>query len=167
MASIRQAEMDRDRTLIRELLQEYLGWMNTRFSEEYGFTFDVASTATENMASLASYSPPDGHLLLASEDGRAAGMAWLHKIGDGMGEIKRMYVRPEFRRRGIGASLLEGLIAQAREMGYAAIRLDCPLFLTPAHALYRSAGFYDIEPYAESEIPPEFHQYWLFMEKRL
>ena len=78
-----------------------------------------------------------------------------------------MYVRPEFRRRGIGAALLEELIAQAREIGYAAIRLDCPLFLKPAHALYRSAGFYEIEPYAGTEIPPEFQHLWLFMEKRL
>ena len=57
-----------------------------RFDENYGFTFDVEPVVEQSMSMLEDFSPPDGRLLLASEETRAAGMAWLYKIGDGMGE---------------------------------------------------------------------------------
>ena len=67
----------------------------------------------------------------------------------------------------IGRSLLESAIRESREIGYSKIRLDSTRFMTTAHALYKSVGFYEIDPYVESEIPPMFHQYWIFMEKQL
>jgi ribosomal protein S18 acetylase RimI-like enzyme len=78
-----------------------------------------------------------------------------------------MYIRPGFRGRWIGRALLEALIAGAQEIGYPTVRLDSTLFMEAAHSLYRSAGFYEIEPYTESEIAPEFQQYCVFMEKHL
>ena len=91
----------------------------------------------------------------------------MRRIQKDVCEIKRLYVRPEFRRRGIGRALLEKLIAEAQEIGYPTVRLDSTRFMGAAHSLYRSVGFYEIEPYAESEIPPEFRQHWVFMEKQL
>jgi GNAT superfamily N-acetyltransferase len=91
----------------------------------------------------------------------------MKRIREDIGEIERMYVRPEFRRRGIGRALLEVLIAEAREIGYPRMRLDSARFMAEAHSLYRSVGFQEIEPYPESEIPEEFRQYWIFMELRL
>jgi len=91
----------------------------------------------------------------------------MRRIRKDIGEVKRMYVRPEFRRRGIGRALLEGLIAEAQEIGYSTVRLDSTRFMEAAHSLYRSLGFHEIEPYMESEIPPEFQQNWVFMEKQL
>ena len=88
-------------------------------------------------------------------------------IGEGIGEIKRMYVRPPFRRRGIGHALLDGLIGEARNAGYHRLRLDSGRFMKEAHSLYRSAGFQEIDPYQESELPEEFHPFMVFMEKRL
>lgn len=84
-----------------------------------------------------------------------------------MAEIKRMFVRPASRGQGVGRMLLEALIAEARQIGYSTIRLDSTRFMKAAHSLYRSAGFQEIGPYQESEIPPEFHQHWVFMEKHL
>jgi GNAT superfamily N-acetyltransferase len=75
-----------------------------------------------------------------------------------------MYVRPAFRRKGIGRALAQRLISEARGIGYASIRLDSTRFMKAAHALYRSLGFREIEPYPESEIPPEFQSHWVFME---
>ena len=158
MRSIRQAETDEDQAPIRELFWEYLEWVNTRCDEEYGFTFDVKSTLEQDMAKLEVFLPPYGRLLLAIEGARAAGIACMKRIGKDTGEIKRMYTRAEFRRRGIGRALLEALIAEAQEKGYATVRLDSARFMKAAHSLYRSAGFHEIEPYAESEIPPELHQ---------
>ena len=167
MTSIHQAETDEDRALIRELFWEYLEWVNTRCNEQYGIDFDVKSIVEQYMAKLEAFLPPYGRLLLAIEGARAAGIACMRRIRKDIGEIKRMYVRPEFRGRGIGRALLEALIAEAQEIGYPTVRLDSARFMEAAHSLYRSVGFHEIEPYTESEIPPEFQQYWVFMEKQL
>jgi GNAT superfamily N-acetyltransferase len=87
--------------------------------------------------------------------------------GDRTGEIKRMYVRPDFRGQGIGRALLEALLAEARPAGYRRVRLDSGPFMKAAHALYRRVGFHEIAPYPESEIPVAFHEQSVFMEKQL
>jgi GNAT superfamily N-acetyltransferase len=167
MTSIHQVEADEDRVLIRELFWEYLEWANTRCNEEYGINVDIKSMLEQSMAKLEVFLPPYGRTLLVIEGDRAAGIACMRRIRKDIGEIKRMYVRPEFRGRGIGRALLEALIAEAQEIGYPTVRLDSTRFMKVAHSLYRSVGFYEIEPYTESEIPPEFQQYWVFMEKQL
>jgi GNAT superfamily N-acetyltransferase len=167
MISIHQTETEQDRALVRDLFWEHLDWANARLNEEYGINFDIESMVERDMAKLEIFLPPDGRLLLATEGGRAVGIACMRRIREDMGEIKRMYVRPEFRGRGIGRALLEALLAEAQEIGYPRVRLDSTRFMKAAHALYRSAGFQEIEPYAESEIPPEFQHEWVFMEKHL
>jgi GNAT superfamily N-acetyltransferase len=167
MTSIHQAETEEDRALVRELFLEYLDWANRRLNQEYGIDFDIQSMVERDMAELEIFFPPDGRLLLAVEEGQAAGIACMRKIREDMGEIKRMYVRPQFRGKGIGRTLLDALLVEAQEIGYPAIRLDSTRFMEAAHALYRSAGFHEIEPYGESEIPPEFRHRWVFMEKPL
>jgi GNAT superfamily N-acetyltransferase len=167
MLSIRQVESERDIAHVRELFWEYLQWANARLNEEFGVDFDIASMLEENMAELEIYFPPYGRLLLASDGPEAAGLACIKRIREDIGEIKRMYVRPSFRGRGLGRKLLEGLIREARTIGYTRIRLDSTRFMKEAHALYRSAGFEEIDEYPESEIPEEFRAHWIFMEKHL
>jgi GNAT superfamily N-acetyltransferase len=118
----------------------------------------------QDMAELDKFLPPTGRLLLALQDQQYVGIGCLRKIGEDIGEIKRMYVRPSYRGTGIGRAILQGLVEQARQIGYTRIRLDSARFMKEAHAMYRSAGFTPIEPYAESEIPPEFRRNWIFME---
>jgi GNAT superfamily N-acetyltransferase len=96
-----------------------------------------------------------------------AGLACMRRIREDIGEIKRMYVRPAFRRKGIGRALVNELLSEARAIGYPRIRLDSTRFMHEAHSLYRSVGFQEIEPYPESEIPEEYWQYWIFMELQL
>ena len=103
-------------------------------------------------------------LLLAEFDRKIAGCAGLRKIGEDVGEVKRMYVRPEHRRRGIGRSLLLAIINAARQIGYSKLRLDAAPFAKEAHALYYSVGFQNTAPYPESEIPQKYHPRWVFME---
>ena len=91
----------------------------------------------------------------------------MKKLREDIGEIKRMYVRPQFRGKGLGRALLETLITEAKEVGYPVVRLDSARFMNEAHALYRSAGFSEIDPYPESEIPPEYQKHWVFMERQL
>ena len=167
MTCIHQAETEKDRLQVRELFWEYLQWANERLSQEFDVNLDIASMHEQAMAELEMFLPPYGRLLLATEGSQAAGIACLKRIREGMGEIKRMYVRPEFRGQGIGRVLLEAHIAEAQQIGYQTLRLDSTRFMKAAHSLYRSAGFQEIEPYPESEIPPEFHRHWVFMEKQL
>jgi GNAT superfamily N-acetyltransferase len=167
MTSIRQVRTDEDRALIRELFWEYLEWANRRLNEEYDINLDIESMLERDMSKLEVFLPPHGRMLLAIEGATAAGIACMRRIGKRTSEIKRMYVRPDFRRKGIGRAMVEALIAEAQGIGYTTMRLDSTRFMVSAHSLYRSMGFREIEPYAESEIPLQFQQHWVFMERRL
>ena len=167
MLQIYQVESDKDRRHVRELFLEYLQWANSKLNEEFGINFDIEAMVERDMLDLAKFYPPHGRLLLANDDDQVAGIACMQRIRDGIGEVKRMYVRPEFRRRGIGKRLLEGLLSEARDIGYSKVYLDSVRFMKEAHALYRSMGFQEIAPYPESEIPEQFRPNWVFMEVEL
>lgn len=167
MSTIRQAVSTKDMEHVRELFLEYLHWANEGLKAEYDIDFNVASLVEEDMVHLEVFSPPHGRLLLAIEGKEVAGLACMRRIRSDIGEIKRMYVRPEFRGRGIGSALVHTLIQEAREIGYPRMRLDSTRFMREAHALYRSVGFREIEEYPESEIPEEYRSHWVFMELNL
>ncbi len=167
MLSIGQAHMPECESAVRELFAEYLQWGDNMLRQEYSVVLDIALMLEDDMTAAGKFAPPTGCLLLAELDGRVAGCACMRQIGHGIGELKRMYVRPAFRGAGIGRALLEAVLERARRAGYATVRLDSAGFMREAHALYRSAGFRDVEPYDESEIPAQFRHHWVFMEKPL
>ena len=99
------------------------------------------------------YAPPSGRLLLAVEGDEVMGCVALRKIGDGVGEMKRLYVRPAFRGRGLGRTLTEKLIAEASLIGYTSMRLDTlPGKMDQAISMYRSLGFQEIAPYYKNPV---------------
>lgn len=100
----------------------------------------------------AKYGLPRGRLYLAWLDNQAAGCAALRPMEQGGCELKRLYVRPQFRGHGIGRKLAAKLIADAREIGYSHILLDTLSFLTDAIALYPKLGFYEVERYNDSPM---------------
>ena len=165
--AVYQAQAHVDTPGIRELFSEYLYWANGRLNEEYGIDFDIPAMVEGDMAGLDKYMPPGGRLLLARWEGQVAGLACMRQLDAEMGEVKRMYVRPAMRRRGIGRALFCGLLDEARASGYRRVRLDSARYMVEAHALYRSCGFREIAPYPESEIPAEYQAYWVYMEKDL
>jgi GNAT superfamily N-acetyltransferase len=167
MLRIYQVETDGDRDYFRELSWEYLQSANARLTEEYGIRCDIESMLAQTVQEIAKFLPPDGRLLLAEDEDQVVGLACMRRIREDIAEIKRMYVQPAFRRKGIGRALLETLLAEAREIGYLRMRLDSTRFMKEAHSLYRSVGFREMEPYPESEIPEAFRQHWLFMELQL
>ncbi|WP_315118128.1 GNAT family N-acetyltransferase [uncultured Clostridium sp.] len=98
------------------------------------------------------YGPPDGDLILALVDGEVAGCIALRKISEGICEMKRLYVRDNYRGIGIGKMLIDMIIKEASKFNYHYIRLDTLPMMGKAQDLYISFGFYDIEPYVYNPI---------------
>ena len=141
-----QAKTDKQIDAARELFKEYATWLEIDLCFQ---NFD------KELAGLpGDYAPPDGRLLLAIEDERIAGCVALRKIGDGICEMKRLFLRPEFRGKGLGRKLVEAILAEAKQIGYERMRLDTlPPKMNDAIALYRSLDFKEIEPYYRNPVP--------------
>jgi GNAT superfamily N-acetyltransferase len=152
---------------IRELFWEYLQWANAKVEKEFEISFDIATIIEQDMSTLDKFMPPKGRLILGYVENRLAGIACLKALTDGIGEVKRMYVRPEARKRGLGRALLNRRLDEAPQLGYERVRLDSARFMIDAHRLYRTSGFHEIESYEGSEIPQEFQHHWIFMELEL
>jgi len=96
------------------------------------------------------YAPPTGRLILAFDGSAPAGCVALRGIGDGICELKRLYVRPPYRRHGLGRALAGEIIAAAREANYDRMRLDTLESMHKAIALYESLGFRRIAAYYDN-----------------
>ncbi len=130
---------------IRQLFLEYAGSL--------GFSLCFQSFEDELAGLPGDYTAPEGRLYLAKVEGIPAGCVALHKIGHGLCEMKRLYVRPAYRGLSLGRSLAVATIVAAREIGYERMRLDTLKSMVEAHALYRSLGFRDISPYRLNPLP--------------
>ena len=142
---VRQAESPEQIAAIRELFLEY--------SQSLGFSLCFQSFDKELAGLPGDYAPPEGRLLLATHDRAPAGCVALHKLDSGICEMKRLYVRPQFRGKGLGRALAERVIADAQQIGYKRLRLDTvePM-MRSAVAMYRRLGFREIAPYRENPI---------------
>ena len=148
---------------IRALEAEYFAWVNRQLHAEFQISLDVNKMITNDLTNLEIYLPPAGGLLLAETEQAVAGMIFLTHLRPQVGQIRRMYVREDFRRRGIARALFETAIGLARELGYAQLLLESPRSWAGAHALYHALGFETVAMYPESEVPEPLRKYWVFM----
>lgn len=123
------------------------------YAQSLGFSLCFQSFDKEMAGLPGDYAPPEGRLLLAEHEGKTAGCVALHQLSDGICEMKRLYVRPEFRGKALGRALAERVIQEARAMGYSRMRLDTIVGkMDSAIALYRELGFREIPPYRENPV---------------
>ncbi len=156
-----------------QLNMDYVGWIVNQVLERYGIDFEdtMGMTVEEYCRSkcdeFSSISENDGALLIVEEEGTVIGMGALTRYDENVGEIQRMYLKPEFRGRGHGKKLLEKLVNLARETGYTALRLDTGGFMDAAQYVYEKVGFKKIPEYTKSEVPIPLRHHWLYMELKL
>lgn len=143
--SILSAESAAQIAAARELFLEY--------GQSLGFSLCFQNFDKELAGLPGDYAPPDGRLLLAYLEAEPAGCVALHKLEAGICEMKRLYLRPQFRGQGLGRTLAETTIAEARKIGYERMRLDTvePV-MKDAVGLYRRLGFREIAPYRENPM---------------
>ena len=130
---------------IRALFCEYESSINVDLCFQ-GFEKELATVPGE-------YARPRGRLLLAFDGDEVAGCGALRRFDEGISEMKRLYVRPAYRGKSIGAELARVLIENAREASYAKMRLDTMPSMARAIVLYRSLGFREIPCYRFNPVP--------------
>jgi putative acetyltransferase len=142
---IERARSDDNLAAVRALFREY--------ADSLGFDLEFQDFERELAELPGDYAPTSGTLLLARVGDDVAGCVALCDLGGGISEMKRLYVRPGFRRLGVGRRLAEAVIEAAREAGYASMRLDTVPAMGEARRLYRSLGFEPIGPYRFNPVP--------------
>ena len=137
---------------VRSLFSEYTD-MLVSINPEFHLYLEIQHYDDEKENPSLKYALPDGRLYLdISDDGIARGCIALCKLSDGKGEVKRLYVRPEYRGNGIATALVERIIEDARNIGYKELYLDTLPELESAVRLYKSFGFEETGQYNDSPV---------------
>lgn len=150
---------------------ETLEWHGEELLKNYQFDvwslFDqtIHEFTQKAMEPYLKLKPPEGINLILEVDGKAAGMLAIWKLTDNMGEVHRMWIRPEYRGNGYSKPLLHKILEEGRKFGFTTFRLATPKFAHAAQHLYRSVGFKEIEEYREVSNPV-FSDNWICMEKK-
>jgi GNAT superfamily N-acetyltransferase len=133
------------------LAREYGAWAVEVAKRDFGI--DAEAESEHGLStSIDELLVPRGRLYLVEQEGIPVGLGGLKPVSDEIAEIKRMYIRPSARGRGLGRHLLEQLLVDARALEFQVVRLESAAFMPEAHALYRSAGFTAVPPYEGREF---------------
>lgn len=131
-------------SIIRELFLEY--------AKSLGFSLCFQDFDKELAALPGEYAPRAGRLILEFDESLPCGCVALHKLEDGICEMKRLYIKPEIRRKGLGKLLVNAVIDEAMKIGYKKMRLDTVPKMKEAIDIYRKIGFKEITPYRKNPI---------------
>lgn len=173
MITFEPADARRDLVVLTELNVAYLDWLDANIQHTFGLDLPalLGQPITEYVAAtldkLCAAEPPEGVFYIVHRDGGVVGMGGVRRTSDGASEMKRVFVRPDQRGGGLGASIVQRLISDAEAFGFASMRLDSGPFMTSAHRLYEAEGFRDRPIYDGAEVPSELHHNWRFMERSL
>lgn len=143
--NIIQAQTKNHLEEVQTLFREYQAFLNVDICFQ-GFEAELVGLPGK-------YAPPEGILLLALAGQKAAGCGALRRFDADKCEMKRLFVRPEFRGLGLGKSLAQRLIAEAIRIGYSSMLLDTLDKLKVAMRIYESLGFLPTEAYYQNPLP--------------
>jgi ribosomal protein S18 acetylase RimI-like enzyme len=129
---------------VRAMLAEYVEWIGLDLA------FQEIDEELDRLP--GEYVPPRGALLVAEDNGQLIGMIGMRPLDATTAEMKRLFVRPDARGRGLAKRLIEELLREARAAGYTEIRLDTLPMMGDAQSLYVALGFRDIPPYYDTPI---------------
>lgn len=132
------ASSEQDHECARSLFREYEKYLNI------DLCFQDFETECRELP--GQYAPPSGRLFLCYCNSRIAGRVALRKLEDDTCEMKRLFVKTEYRKRGLGRLLSTSIIEEARKIGYRRMRLDTLAAFTESVSLYKSLGFKEIQP---------------------
>ena len=142
MWEIVQSENQKDVETARSLIKEY--------TDSLGINLDFQHFDKELQQFPGHYAPPEGRVLLAKSGNQIAGCVCLRRLAGDVCEMKRLYVKPEYRGRAIGTQLALAVIQEAKTIGYRCMRLDTLPTMSAAMALYTTLGFKRTELYYEN-----------------
>ena len=131
---------------VRDMYRAYARWLGVNLAFQGDFELEVTSLPGK-------YAPPAGRLLVARAPTELAGTVALRSLGQGVCEMKRLFVREAYRDQGLGRTLVHEILDQARNIGYQKMRLDTLAHMTEAVTLYRSVGFQIIPAYYYNPLP--------------
>jgi GNAT superfamily N-acetyltransferase len=141
---------------VRILWRQFAELLKIRFPKQIDnpFFIEYLKNYEEEIANRlpGRFGPPNGCLLLAKYQGNPAGCVGLMDLGDKVCEMRRLFVREQYRGLGIGKSLAKAVIEQGKNMNYASMRLNTNRRMMGVDHLYRSLGFKDIKPYEHFEV---------------
>jgi ribosomal protein S18 acetylase RimI-like enzyme len=161
------------KTLLIDLSDEYLFWIADELKKQYNMDLvsilekPIRDYAKESVQELTSYKPPNGEFYIVKVEDKIIGMGAFRKLREDIGEVKRMYIRREFRGEGYVKRLLNHLLEIGKKFDCLKILLDTGKFMKAAQHVYHSAGFHEIQEYSDTEVPLKLRPYWLYMEKEI
>ncbi len=165
---LRIAHPQADRTALVALNVEYVGWVFAEIEKLSGLAArdilgaEVADYVPTVIDKVCGDVPPAGVFYLVEQGGQAIAMGGLRRSGDGIAELKRVYVRPAGRGLRLGEAIARRLVDDARAFGYRQVRLDTLPFMGAAQALYETMGFADCPPYPV-EMPEAARRHLRYM----
>jgi len=144
MSSFITATTAKDYAAAQEMFRAYAKAININLDFQH---FEEELTDLPKM-----YSLPQGGIILAKDQESVVGCVAIRRINEREGELKRMYVAPEYQNKGFGKTLLQKALMLARECNYEKVKLDTLNYMSAAIHLYQQAGFYEIPPYYNNPI---------------
>ena len=145
MIEIKSARFPEDLKLVVAIFREYVASPSVSLDFQ-GYESEFASLPGK-------YAAPDGRLFLLWKDGAVVGCAALRKVDGSICEMKRVYIRPAVRGKGLGRRLIESILAEAREAGYSRVCLDVLPEFFAAQGIYESLGFRPAPPITFNPVP--------------
>lgn len=151
-----------------DMQREYLNYAAARHREATGQTVDAEDQLRQTVDHIDDFLGPDGRFIVArNADLELLGMVLLHRMANGKGEVKRLYVQPQARRLGLAKRLMERLEQEATRMKCSALYLDTSAGLRDAILFYRSLGFLDAPFDPTSVQDPDIAKSLVILEKPL